>query len=61
MSQTFEQRIQHINDELSDIRVEIEEDLARYKESRYPFKAEDVQLYINGEKFDGYKPVDTEE
>ena len=34
---TFEQRIQSIENELKDIRKELEESLARYKQSQYPF------------------------
>lgn len=54
MNQTFEQRMQSIEHQLKEIRKELEESLARYKQREYPFKAEDVQLHINGEKFDGY-------
>lgn len=54
MTQTFEQRIQSIENELKELRKELEESLARYKQREHPFKAEDVQLHINGEKFDGY-------
>ena len=37
MNQTFEQRIQSIENELKEIRKELEESLARYKQSQYPF------------------------
>lgn len=53
MNQTFEDRMQAVEDELKEIRGELEGSLARYKQSQYPFTAKDVQLYINGEKFDG--------
>lgn len=36
MNQTFEQRIQSIEDQLKEIRKELEESLARYKQSQYP-------------------------
>ena len=55
MNQSIEQRMQAVEDELKEIRKELEESLARYKQSQYPFTAKDVQLYINGEKFDGHE------
>lgn len=37
MNQTFEQRIQSIEDQLKEIRKELEESLERYKHGQYPF------------------------
>lgn len=37
MNQTIEQRIQSIEDQLKEIRKELEESLVRYKQSQYPF------------------------
>ena len=54
MNQTIEERFQSIEDQLKEIRKELEESLARYKQSQHPFTAKDVKIYINGDKFDGY-------
>lgn len=45
MNQTFEQRIQAIENELKEIRKELEESLARYKQSEYPFKSGYIPHY----------------
>ena len=41
MNQTFEQRIQSIEDQLKEIRKELEESLARYRDSGYLLKRKD--------------------
>lgn len=40
MNQTFEQRIQSIEDQLKEIRKELEESLARYNKSKFPANSE---------------------
>jgi len=37
MNQTIEERMQSIEDQLKEIRKELEESLARYKQIHYPF------------------------
>lgn len=39
MNQTIEQRMQAVEDELKEIRKELEESLVRYKNKHYPFNA----------------------
>lgn len=40
MNQTIEERMQAVEDELKEIRKELEESLARYKDKSYPFNAD---------------------
>ena len=40
MNQTIEERFQSIEDQLKEIRKELEESLARYKDKHYPFNAD---------------------
>lgn len=40
MNQSIEQRMQTVEDELKQIRKELEESLARYKDKHYPFNAD---------------------
>ncbi len=48
MNQTFEQRIQSIEDQLKEIKKELEESLARYKQSQYPFTNGDISKFRSG-------------
>lgn len=52
MNQTFEQRIQSIENELKEIRKELEESLARYntsyKQNHYPFTNGDISQFRSG-------------
>lgn len=50
MNQTFEQRIQSIENELKEIRKELEESLERYKHGQYPFTNGDVSKFCSGVK-----------
>lgn len=45
MNQTIEERIQSIEDQLKEIRKELEESLARYKQSQYPFTNGDISKF----------------
>ncbi len=49
MNQTFEQRIQSIEAQLKQIRKELEESLARYKQSQYPFTNGDISKFRSGQ------------
>ena len=49
MNQTFEQRIQSIENELKEIRKELEESIARYKQSQYPFTNGGVSKFRSGQ------------
>ena len=40
MNQTIEERMQSVEDQLKEIRKELEESLARYKNRHYPFNAD---------------------
>ena len=42
MNQTIEERFQSIEDQLKQIRKELEESLARYKQSHYPFTKDSI-------------------
>lgn len=46
MNQTFEQRIQSIEDQLKEIRKELEESLALYAQSQYPFTNGDISFVV---------------
>lgn len=52
MNQTFEDRMQAVENELKTIRKELEESLARYnasyKQSQYPFTNGDVSKFRSG-------------
>lgn len=48
MNQTIEQRMQSIEDQLKEIRKELEESLARYKKCQYPFTNGDVSKFRSG-------------
>lgn len=48
MNQTIEERFQSIEDQLKEIRKELEESLARYKQSQYPFTNGDVSRFRSG-------------
>ena len=48
MNQTFEQRIQSIENELKEIRKELEESLERYKHGQYPFTNGDISKFRSG-------------
>lgn len=43
MNQTFEQRIQSIEDDIKELRKELEESLALYKQIEYPFTNGDIR------------------
>lgn len=49
MNQTFEQRIQSIENELKEIRKELEESLALYKQREYPFTNGDISKFRSGD------------
>lgn len=53
MNQTFEARMQAVEDELKEIRKELEESLARYntsyKQSQYPFTNGDTSKFRSGQ------------
>lgn len=49
MNQTFEERIQSIEDQLKEIRKELEESLARYKQSQFPFTNGDISKFRSGQ------------
>lgn len=49
MNQTIEQRMQSIEDQLKEIRKELEESLARYKQSQYPFTNGDISKFRSGQ------------
>lgn len=48
MNQTFEQRIQSIEDQLKEIHKELEESLALYKQREYPFTNGDISKFRSG-------------
>lgn len=48
MTQTFEQRIQSIEDQLKEIRKELEDSLALYKQREYPFTNGDISKFRSG-------------
>lgn len=48
MNQTFEQRIQSIEGQLKELRKELEESLARYKQREYPFTNDDISKFRSG-------------
>lgn len=48
MNQTIEQRMQSIEDQLKEIRKELEESLARYKQSQFPFTNGDISKFRSG-------------
>lgn len=48
MNQTIEQRMQSIEDQLKEIRKELEESLARYKQREYPFTNGDISKFRSG-------------
>lgn len=45
MNQTIEERFQSIEDQLEEIRKELRESLARYKQSPYPFTNGDITKF----------------
>lgn len=49
MNQTIEQRMQSLEDQLKEIRKELEESLARYKQSQYPFTNGDISKFRSGQ------------
>lgn len=49
MNQTIEQRMQSVEDQLKEIRKELEESLARYKQSQYPFTNTDISKFRSGQ------------
>lgn len=48
MNQTIEQRMQSIEDQLKEIRKGLEESLALYKQSQYPFTNGDISKFRSG-------------
>lgn len=48
MNITIEERFRSIEDQLKEIRKELEESLARYKQSQYPFTNGDVSKFRSG-------------
>jgi hypothetical protein len=48
MNDKFEQRIQSIEDQLKALRKELEDSLARYKQSQYPFTNGDISKFRSG-------------
>lgn len=49
MNQTIEERMQSIEDQLKEIRKELEESLARYKQSQYPITNGDISKFCSGQ------------
>jgi len=49
MNQTIEERMQSVEDQLKEIRKELEESLARYKQSQYPFTNGDISKFRSGQ------------
>lgn len=48
MNKTIEQRMQSIEDQLKEIRKELEESLSRYKQREYPFTNGDINKFRSG-------------
>lgn len=48
MNQTIEERMQSVEDQLKEIRKELEESLARHKQSQHPFTNGDVSKFRSG-------------
>ena len=48
MNQTFEQRMQSIENELKEIRKELEDSLVLYKQRDYPFTNGDISKFRSG-------------
>lgn len=49
MNQTIEQRMQSIENELKELRKELEESLARYKQNQFPFTNGDISKFRSGQ------------
>lgn len=49
MNQSIQERFQSIEDQLKEIRKELEESLARYKQSQYPFTNGDISKFRSGQ------------
>jgi hypothetical protein len=62
VNQTIEDRMQAVEDDLKEIRKELEESLALYKQSQYPFTNGDIGgIPKNSYDFPEFKLWDTDE